>query len=333
MRVMLVGAVCVSFLFAASASASPMADPFGYFNVYSLGDIGSATSRYHSDFQGVAGAAGDVYFSWFSLEGNGSSTGTSLHTGGSATLTGAYKGDLEIGGDAHLGGVSVDGGIRAGGNIANFGGGSIGGDAIAGGDVRLSGSMTVVGDRISGRPLEPMVDHDAVTDFFLDTSADIADMASTGAVQDHWALLSFQGTSGVNVIDVDAETLRRAWGFSIHAPEDAVVYINVPDEEVELDWTGWSYSGGIDRGDVLLNMPNALSLELSSTNAVNILAPYADTQFDAGLLVGSLIVGDLQGCGQVNLGDFDHGGGAVPEPASMAMLAVGGLVVLRRRRR
>lgn len=43
-------------------------NPFTYFNVYSLNDIGSSGSSYHSDIQGTTGAAGNVHFSNFSLE-------------------------------------------------------------------------------------------------------------------------------------------------------------------------------------------------------------------------------------------------------------------------
>ena len=87
----------------------PMENPFGYFNVYSLGDIGSSSDKYHSDFQGVGGAAGDVFFSSFSLHGMESDSDYVLHTGGSATLTGSYLKGVEIGGDAHLGNLNING--------------------------------------------------------------------------------------------------------------------------------------------------------------------------------------------------------------------------------
>ena len=323
--------ICV-FVFAASAGASPMNDPFGYFNVYSLGDIGSAGAKYHSDFQGVAGAAGDVYFSSFSLHGNDSAGGYCLHTGGSATLTGAYLKGLEIGGDAALGSLSVGGSVVAGGDIANFSGGSIAGDAQAGGSVQLSQAMTVSGQKRSGAAFVPLVDHDMLSKFFRDTSAAIGAMPDTGAVANQWGLLSFDGTSGVNVVSVDAATLRSAWGFTIRAPADAVVYVNVPDADVQLDWTGWGYTGGVSAGNVILNLPNAEALQLTSANAVNVLAPLAETYFPAGLITGSLVVGDLEGGGQVNLGHFEQGP-PVPEPATLWLFAASAAGLVRRARR
>lgn len=318
---------------AAAAGATPMDDPFGYFHVYSLANIGRPDAKYHSDFQGVAGAAGNVYFSSFSLHGNGSTTPYCLHTGGSATLTGAYLRGLEIGGDAHLGSFSVGGDVIAGGSIGNFGGGSITGDARAAGSVALSGSVAVHGETASGAAFEPVVDHAVLSSFFRQTSADIGALAATGGVTNQWGNLVFTGTSGTNVAWVDAATLKSAWGFTIIAPDDATVYVNVTGDDVELDWTGWNYLGGVRAENVLLNMPEATGLTLRSTNAVNLLAPWAETDFASGLLVGSLIVGDLQGGGQVNLGHFDQPPSAIPEPVTLASLALGGVILLVRSRR
>ena len=313
--------------------AGPVDDPMGYFNVYSLGDIGSPSAKYHSDFQGVCGAAGDVYFSSFSLSlpGHASSTGYTLHTGGSATLTGAYHGSLEIGHNAHLGGLSVAGSVVAGGDIISFSGGQIAGDAIAGGAVALSGAMTVHGDKVSGAVFEPAVNHAALSAHLLATSAEIGAMPDTAVITDRWGGLSMVAHSGVNVVSIEGAALKRAWGFSIAAPADAVVYINVLGETVNLDWTGWSYVGGITPDDVLVNMPEATTLGLTSANAANILAPRALATFPAGLVTGALIVGDLQGGGQVNLGSFSHGW-PVPEPATVLLLTAGAAVLLSRRR-
>ena len=59
----------------------PNADPFGYFNVYSLNDITYSAS----DFQGKAGAAGDVSLVNFSL-GIFDSGNYVLHGGNKVTL-------------------------------------------------------------------------------------------------------------------------------------------------------------------------------------------------------------------------------------------------------
>jgi len=327
-----IGAMLCVTVITATAQADMIDDPFNYFNVYSLGDIGSEASPYHSDFQGRAGAAGNVAFSSFSLLNQPNQTGPALHVGGSARLTGAYLGDVEAGGDIALGGVGISGNVTAGGYIVQFGGGSVGGNAHAGLGVALNETLTVYGDTQTGMQYAPTTDHQAISDYFRNTSADIGAMSATGSYTEEWGHLTFTGTEGVNVVNIAAEDLQAAWKFTIDAPTDAIVYVNVPDTDVTLDWTAWNYEGGILAEDVLLNMSNAEYLELSSTNAVNILAPLAATDFDSGLIAGTLIVGDLQGGGQVNNGSFGHGG-SIPEPASILLLAGGTWAALLRRRR
>ncbi len=327
-----IGALLSVTVITVGAQANMVENPFGYFNVYSLGDIGSEASPYQSDFQGRAGAAGNVAFSSFSLLNQPTQTGPALHVGGSARLTGTYLGDIEAGGDVALGGVGISGSVTAGGYVAQFGGGTVGGDVRAGLGVALDSTLTVYGDTLTGEPYAPMVDLQAISNYFQTTSAGIGNMSATGSCTDDWGHLTFAGTDGVNVINIAAQKLQAAWKFTIDAPTGAIVYVNVPDIDVTLDWTAWNYEGGILAEDVLLNMPNAGYLDLSSTNAVNILAPLAATNFDAGLIAGTLVVGDLQGGGQVNNGSFGHGGN-IPEPASILLLAGGACAALLRRRR
>ena len=332
MKRTLVFTIAVMLVWAGTARADLLDGPMGYFNVYSLGDIGSASSAYHSDFQGAAGAAGDVHFAQFSLADVVAPAGYALHVGGSARLGGgSYYGSVEAGGNVELGFLDISGSVLSGGDVSNFGGGTVSGDVVAAGSVSLSQQMTVYGDKLSGVPYSPMVDHAVMSEFFRTTSDSIGAMSATTAASNSWGMLSINAQSGTNVVSLDGATLRNAWGLSITGPDDAVVYVNVPNETVSLNWTGWEYHGGISAGDVLLNMPNATRLTLSSANAVNILAPDAETYFGAGLIEGVLIVGDLQGGGQVNIGAFDHA--PVPEPATMVLLSGLGAVVLGRRRR
>ena len=332
MKRTLVFAIAAMLIWAGTARADLLDGPLGYFNVYSLGDIGSVSSPYHSDFQGAAGAAGDVHFARFSLADVAAPAGYSLHVGGSARLGGgSYYGSVEAGGDVELGFLDIGGSVLSGGDVSNFGGGTVSGDVVAAGSISLSQQMTVYGDKLSGAPYSPMVDHAAMSEFFRTASDSIGALPATTVATNSWGMLGINARSGANVVSLDAATLRNAWGLSISGPADAVVYVNVPNETVSLDWTGWEYHGGISAGDVLLNMPNATRLGLSSANAVNILAPNAATYFGAGLIEGVLVVGDLQGGGQVNIGGFNHT--PVPEPATVVLLSGLGAVVLGRRRR
>ena len=318
--------------FTSADTIGVMDNPFTYFNLYSLGDIGSASAPYQGEVFGRAGAAGNASLSSFVLLNMPSQAGWALHVGGSASIEGTYLGGIDAGGSVALGGVGISGGVQAGGSVTQFGGGAIGGSVAAGGSAQLDQTMTVYGQTLSGQQYSPLVDHQAVSKYFLKTSADIGRMRPTGDFTEDWGHITFIGGAGVNVVTIDGQQLRDASHVAIDAPEGAVVYINVLEADVSLDWTGWEYTGGIGPRDVLLNMPYALSLELSSTNAVNILAPLAATDFQAGLVAGTLVVGSLQGDGRVNMGSFGHGG-LVPEPASILLLAGGaGAALLRRRR-
>lgn len=321
----------VLLVFAATAAAGPVDDPFGYFNLYSLGDVGSASAPYQGEIIGVAGAAGNVYFS-SALHGHNSSTGYALHAGGSAALTGTYLGSLDVGGNVRLGGAGVAGSLVAGGDVTSSAGGAIGGDVIAAGAISLPESVIVNGTRQSGVAYTPRVNHEALSDYFAEAAMNIGLREDTGQWTEDGGHIRFQGQAGVNVITVDAATLKGAWAVTIEAPEGAVVYVNVPDGAVELDGTAWRYEGGLDAADVVLNLPFAMSLDLSSTNAVNVLAPFATTYFDCGLLAGTLVVGDLQGGGQINPSSFEQGD-SIPEPGAMAVLALGGVTMLARARR
>ncbi len=307
-------------------------NPFTYFNLYSLGDIGSEASPFQGQVQGRVGAAGSATLSSFTLLNQPSYTGWALHVGGSASLGGTYLGGIDVGGNVALGGVGISGSVQAGGGVTQFGGGAIGGSVLAGGSVQLDQTMTVYGQTLGNQQYSAVVDHQAVSGYFLKSSTVIGEMLPTGEFTEEWGRLTLACGAGINVFAIDARDLREASQVTIDAPQGAVVYINVPDAEVSLDWTGWSYEGGIGPKDVLLNMPYALLLELSGTNAVNILAPRAATDFEAGLVAGTLVVSKFKGNGQVDTGGFGHGS-LIPEPASLFVMMAAGLPALLKRRR
>jgi len=326
----LAATLCVTTISAAEIIGAAD-DPFTYFNLYSLGDIGSVASPYQSQVQGRLGAAGDAALSSFTLLNQPSYTGWALHVGGSASLGGTYLGGIDVGGSVSLGEVGISGGVQAGGSVAQSGGGAIGGSVLAGGTVQFDATMLVYGQTLGNQHYSAAVDHQAVSSYFLKTSTDIGAMAPTGAFTKNWGDLTFICGAGVNVVTIGGQDLRDAAHVTINAPQGAVVYINVPDAEVAIDDTSWNYEGGIGPRDVLLNLPYALLLELSGVNGVNILAPLAATDFQSGLVAGTLVVGSLQGDGQVDTGGFGHGS-LIPEPASMLLLACGASAALVRRR-
>ncbi len=305
-------------------------NPFD-FNVFSLGDIGTSSDAYSSDFQGIAGLGGTAYFSGFSLHDvatAGPGTPYSLYAGGDVYVTGAINnGGVEAGGSVFVNGASVDGDIVIGGNLAGSGGSVSGSATLAGSD--LTGTTVTVAQGVSqGVPFVSTVDLDAMGAFFLATSDRAGLMGATTSVADAWGELQVNLTPGVNVVEIAAADLDAAWGITISGPADATLLINVPDESVTLDSLVWSYESEASAANILLNLPNATTFNLSGGNHnVNILAPQAETHFPHGLVTGNLIAGSLTGGGQVNDGGFES---TVPEPATVLLFVAGCIFLLHR---
>lgn len=308
--------------------AVPM-DPFSYFNVYSLGNINYTGS----DFEGKAGAAGNVSLSSFSLALKDQG-GYALHAGGTVTLNnGSFYGGIEAKNNIAVGGIGIYGDVHGGANVGNTSGGTINGNVYAAGSANLTQSITYY-SKSSGAPYSPEADLAAISGYFADFSTMVGGMSNTGAISSSYGTLTLSALSGVNVFSLSAADMFAASVVNITGASDSTVYINVTGTAASLNSTTWKYYEGILSDDVLLNYADAATLALSSANNVNILAPFADTNYTSGVVTGNLIVGNLTGRGQVNLGHFGHGPqiAAVPEPATILLLCTGlaGLFGLRR---
>lgn len=309
--------------------AGTMGDPFSYFNVYSLGNINYSGS----DFEGKAGAAGNVSLTGFSLALKDQG-GFALHAGGTATLGGgSYFGGIEAGNNISVGNIGINGDVHGGANVGNTAGGTINGDVYAAGSTNLDSHITYYSKQ-GGIPYSPAADLAEISGYFADFSTMAGDMSNTGVIGNSYGALSLSALSGVNVFSLSAADMLAAHTVNITGASDSVVYINVTGATASLNSTVWKYVGGILPDDVLLNYTDATSLTMTSSNNVNILAPFANTNFTSGLVTGNLIVGNLAGSGQVNVGYFGHGSRAthVPEPATALLLGAGliGLIGLRR---
>lgn len=317
-----------------SAHAVTIDDPFSYFNVYSLNNI----SYSGSDFEGKAGAAGNVSLNNFSLALKDQG-GYALHAGGAVTFTkGTFYGGLEAGKAISVGGIGINGDVHGGADVSNtVAGGTINGYVYAAGTANLDSHITYY-SKTSGVAYNPEADLEAISSYFANFSTLVGGMSNTGSISNSYGTLSLTAVSGINVFSLSAADMYAASTVKITGVSDAIVYINVTGTSASLNWTGWQYSGGITADDVLLNYADATLLNMTSSNYVNILAPFADTSFTGGVVTGNLIVGNLRGSGQVNLGHFSHGPQmttvqmtSVPEPASIFLMCTGliGLTGLR----
>jgi choice-of-anchor A domain-containing protein len=325
--------LAVAMGFAPSTAKAIDINPFD-FNVYSLGNIGTSGSPYGSDYQGTAGAAGNAYFSGFSLNDLNATQvvpGFSLVTGGDVTIAGQINnGGIQAGGNVVVNHSGIFGDIVAGGNLSGPGG-TVHGNVTLAGTNNASGSLTITGSVTQNTSYVGSLNFAGINQYLTDFSANIGSQADTTSYVNNYGELVINAASGDNYITIDGSTLNSAWGVTITGASDSVVYINVDGTNVSLDSTNWSYNGGITAGDVLLNFADASTLNLSGGNTVNILAALADVNFSYGVVTGNLITGNLTGSGQVNLGGFEHS--VVPEPSSVLALLAGSMAMMVRRRK
>lgn len=331
--------ITVTLIMALALGLTPKAvkavdiNPFD-FNVYSLSNIGTSSSGYGSDYQGIAGAAGSAYFSGFSLNDLaqiGVVPGFSLVTGADASISGSINnGGINAGGSVYVNGASIFGNVVAGGNL-NGSGGTVNGNATLGGVDNTSLTVTVTGTVTQNTSYVGSLNYAGINQYLTDFSTSIGSQTDTTSYNNiNSGDLIINLTSGDNYVTIDGATLNSAYAVTITGASDSVLYINVDGVIVNMDSTNWAYNGGVTADNVLLNFDEADTLSLSGGNTVNILAPLADVNFSSGLVTGNLIVGNLTGGGQVNLGGFNHN--VVPEPSS-ALVLLGSTVMLAIRRR
>lgn len=332
--------VCIAvFLLSSPVSqAAPIDDPFGYFHVYSLGDINYATS----DFEGTTGAGQNVTVSDFTFY-NYDANEYFLHAGGAVSITrGTQTGAVEGAGDMTLNNIYIkrDDALKAnvysGGSISGNGG-SIFGNAYAknGYTLPLSTIKAPGTGAYTGQAYSPAADLGAISSFFSNFSTTVAgwgDTSSGSITNQNSGAWTIAAVTGVNVFSITAAELLNAYDFNVTGASDATVYINVTGGGAQsLDSTIWTYQG-VSASNVLLNYTDAVSLSMTSSNAVNILAPGTDVEFYGGVNTGNLIVGNLSGSGQVNLGHFNGPelpSNNVPEPGTILLLSTGLVVGVR----
>ena len=306
-------------------------DPFGYFNVYSLGDIGQENDLYNSDIEGTIGAAGNAYFGGFGAPNLGSNE-YALHTGGDFHIrSGGFAGKIDVGGNVSLANFRLTHDLYAGGNV------TIPSSTSGAPTATLSTAGTIDQFRwnninaIGGVQYDPMFDFDNLNQYYRDTSSTIAAMNEDHEVKTYTQPYSnayFDVEAGINVFEINAtdfyETARYA---AIRGPADAIVYINAVDTDAILGWSmNWDFIGGVKQSNVILNFADAETLRVSG-GEINVLAPNANTTFTTGTINGNLVTGNLYGGAQVNQGYFSPPVSIVPEPSSV-MLFITGIAVL-----
>lgn len=316
-----------SFLPASASAPNPYE-----FNVYAIQNIGTSSSYYGSDYQGIAGAGGNVYFTGFSLNANGSynpSQPYSLFTGGGATFgSGSVNnGGISSGGNINLTSTTVNGPISGGGNLQ-------GGTGQVNGNVSITGTnssaLTINGSLTTGAAYSSTLDHAAVASYFNNASSFWGGLSATSSWVNSYGQIQVSNlSSGRNIVNLNASDLSGIYGLKLSGPSDAFVVFNITGlaSNQSLQAFSLDLSGGVNSNDILLNIPGTNSIAMQGGTYVSILAPGSNVNFSSGLLAGNLIVQNLTGAGQVNLGQFTGFAGdqsnfntQVPEPSTYMLL-------------
>lgn len=343
MGILIVAGAVASTIGVSAAFAGNVPSPFS-FNLVALGNVGTSSSPKTADVQGTAAVVGNLYGSgWSAGDDTSSTAGYSLYVGGTATFSGGSIGSsgMQIGGDITLTNFGASSPIVSGGNLYGTNSGTLSGPVTLAGTNQSQ--LTITGALKQNTTFSPAFNPSSLTAYFDNLSSQYNGMAQTissSGVVNQYSTLNINATSGLQVVDLAKGTFGDQTSvdvnFSGGNDQSNYLIINVPDSSLTLNYLTFSFSG-ISGSHVLVNAPDLASLKLNSGGNYNLLAPFAGTDYTSGSFKGNLIVDNLTGGGESDLGNFftpPSGAVAAPEPAAIALFAIGtlGFLVGRKRR-
>ncbi len=353
--ILLASAVAVAGLSLAAGNAtadlSQIPTPFS-FNLVALGNVGTSSSPKTADVQGTAAIVGNLFGSGWSsgLDVSQSSTaGYSLYVGGTASFA---KGSIGANGMQVNGNVTLDNfgdstsePVVSGGNLYGTDSGTLAGPVTLAGTNQSQ--LTIQGTLTQNQAYNPAFNPTTLTNYFDNLSSQYSALTPTlpvaNTVNKYGTLTISSANSGVQVLDLPAGEFGSsssvihtvAVNFSGGSTASNYLIINLPDTALTLNYITFTFSG-ISASHVLVNAGNLSTFTLNQGGNYNLLAPLANTNYSSGSFAGNLIVNNLTGGGESDLGSFFTPppiSTQTPEPAAIAFLAMGvvGFMLMRKR--
>lgn len=287
--------------------------------------------------------------------GLGAAQDFNMVTFGDFQSTSDVEGKLAVGGTMTVSGFSVGSRLDASANgtdtlvvggTLNYGGGSVKYGNVAWGTA-YNGPGYNIAPNGTVRQDPNAFNFAAAQASLTGLSAQLGTLADTGnTFFNGYGQVALTGTdAALNVFSMTTAQLATLNGFSINVPTNSTTIINIFGNAASIN--GFGYSGaGVNRHKTLFNFVDATTF-FAQHNGIegSVLAPLANATMSGGSVNGQFIVNSatmLNGAeahyytfdGNVPPGG-DLPGDPIPEPGSMALLALGALpaVGLLRRRK
>lgn len=297
-------------------------NPWGV-SVFTGANLGKSSQRFSGSTTGSVYTRGLVWSSNFNIGGG-------LRSNSEVVYSGILTGGIRSGGNLTLNGGSISGGVMSGGSLkATTGNTAVGGGAVLAGTNQAGNKVTVSGGVATGVAYSSGIDFAAMEQAYRSASGLAANMGpnAVAILNGNTLTLSSNG-AGTNIFQVTAAQLAAAQNVVVSGSAGSTAVLNVIGDSVTVATNSWSYFGGASASTTLINALSAYSVNASGTVGATILAPDALVRFTNTQMHGSVYA-----LGVVGSGNFDGGFmGAVPTPGAFALLGVGGLVAIRRRR-